>query len=235
MKKRSFTYLLLLMAVHASMGQCIPVPGQNTTITIQGDTYKLFVPNDYATHSGYYFHIAFTGDKQINNQDAGHEQSGKWLQKDNITWNGRVVMNNGDTARFIVLTIPDYGYQPKKYSDAIDTVMKVLGKKTDTTRHHRFSASGIGGGAGRLWGYLTGQGGAASPYPAIFLHTITVSPTFPGVDITARSSRGRHWIWYAASDPDPATPPAAAKALYNVIKGDKRITSQAASCHCSVI
>jgi hypothetical protein len=234
MKKTLLTALAAL-TVFLTSAQFTIDPGVWKIITINGVGYRIFAPADYNTGSNYYFHIAFYGDgeefpSQFNNAVPGN----LFISPHN--WNGEVHMNNGTVAKFIILGIPAQGIQPNMYGAAIDSVFKVLGNKVDINNSNYFSASGFSGGPGRMWTYLID---ASSSKRLLFQNTISMSPTPLGIDVTARSSTGRHWVWYADKDKNPkGTPPSAAINLYNDIgSSEKILTNQILpdSCHCNQI
>lgn len=233
MKQILLTTLAMLLMVLARAQFTID-PGVWKLITINGRTYKIFAPADYATGSNYYFHVAFYGDGQTNGSTLDQQVPGKmFLSPKN--WDGSVHMNNGTVAKFIVLGVPHYGVLPDLYGDAIDSVFKVLGNKVDTSNHQYFSSSGFSGGPGRMFSWLVGSN---SPYRTIFRNTISMSPTWLGTDVTARTQEGNHWVWYSDSDNNSGTPPAAAISLYNDIgSAQKKLTNQHVGfkCHCPTI
>ncbi|MBO9633119.1 MAG: T9SS type A sorting domain-containing protein [Chitinophagaceae bacterium] len=234
MKRILLTTLALLMLVLAR-AQFTVDPGVWKLVTINGRTYKVFVPGDFATGSNYYFHVAFYGDGQTNGSTLDQQEPGNMFTSPR-NWNGTVHMNNGTVAKFIVVGIPNYGVLPEMYGDAIDSVFKVVGNKVDTSDHAHFSSSGFSGGPGRMWSWLIGSN---SPYKTIFRNTISMSPTWVATpNITTRSAEGNHWVWYSDSDNNSGTPPAAAVALYNQIgSSSKKITNQyqPSKCHCATI
>lgn len=217
-----------------AQAQFTPDAGQWKVITISGLTYRIFVPSDYATGSNYYLHVAFWGDGEQTGASLSNQTPGNLFGSPH-NWNGTVTMNDSSVAKFIVFGIPNYGVQPQVYARAVDSVFKVLGSKVDTSQHKFFSSSGFSGGPGRMWDWLINGG---SPNSYLFKNTISQSPTYIGTDVTARSTAGRHWVWYSSKDNNSGTPPQAALNLYADIGSTQKIlTNQfmTDSCHCGRI
>lgn len=222
---------MVLVFAHA---QFTVDPGVWKVITINGLTYRIFVPSDYASGSNYYFHVAFWGDGEKTGASLSNQTPGNLFASPH-NWNGSVTMNDSSVAKFIVFGIPNYGVQSQVYARAVDSVFKVLGSKVDTTTHNFFSTSGFSGGPGRMWDWLVN---GASPYSYLFKNTISQSPTLLGIDVTARSTAGRHWVWYSDSDNNNGTKPMYAVSLYNDIGSMQKILTNQyldSVCHCGKI
>lgn len=231
MKKTLLTFFAALLCLFAT-AQFTVQPGVDKDIVINGINYRIFVPSDYATGSDYYLHIAFYGDgNHVDTNFVKHVPANRFLSPHN--WDGAVHLNNGTVAKFIVFGIPSEGIQPNMYAAAIDSLFKVIGNKVNINDTSRFSASGFSGGPGRMWSYLAES---SSPKRLLFQTTISMSPTDLALDITARSSTGRHWVWYSEDDPNGLTGPEDAQALYDDIgSSNKRITGVEIACHCDAI
>jgi hypothetical protein len=236
MKKLLLTMLSALLLFTAD-AQFSVTPGDWTVITINSLTYRIFVPADYNSGSNYYLHVAFYGDGEQTGASLNAQVPGKFLNDAGTNWNAEITMNNSSVAKFIVFGIPNYGIQPSVYGAAIDSVFKKVGSKVDTSNHNYFSCSGFSGGPGRMWSYLC-DNSLSSPYRLIFQNTISMSPTALGTDVTARSTQGRHWVWYSSEDPNTGTPAYAATNLFaDIGSSEKFITNQdlVTPCHCSAI
>jgi hypothetical protein len=215
-----------------------PVPGSNITITRSGDQYKLFVPSDYATCDSLdlYLHVFYTGD---GTSAAGTENQvmGKWI-KSGGPWNGRVLLNNGDTARVCILSIPGtYGFQPGKYGDVIKWTIESLtrlgtnlGGTTPIPGH--FSVAGLSGGPARAIHWLDQD---TSAIRALFKRGVFMSNTPIGLDFSW-STGGNWFVWWNRSDPNGGTAPIDAINLYVDLNGTKDSASvDIPACHCNTI
>lgn len=237
--KRLLIFVAFLFCAFASVAQPFtPVAGSNITITRSGDPYKLFVTDDYFTcdSTKLYLHVFYAGD---GTSAAGTENQvmGKWI-KSGGPWNGKVLLNNGDTARVCILSIPGtYGYQPEKYGDVIKAVIQSLTRlgtnfsgTTSLTGH--FSVAGLSGGPGRAIHWLDQD---TTNIRALFKRGVWMSPTPIGLDFSW-STGGDWFVWWNRVDPNGGTAPIDAVNLYVDLNGTKDSASVSiAGCHCNTI
>lgn len=235
--KKLLTILLLSFSLITKAQTFSPSPGNNITVTIGGSTYKAFCPSDYLTcdPSDLYFHVFFHGDGTTAS-GSENQVMGKWI-KAGGPWNGRVLLNNGDTARVIILSIPDYTNQPTKYGHAIKTAIQSFtrlatdaGGNTSIPGH--FSMAGLSGGPGRAHAWQVSD---TTVVRTLFKRGVFMSPVFHSGNMTW-SSGGNWFIHWNRLDPNGGTPPSAAIQWYNDILGTKDTLSVAVpGCHCNTI
>lgn len=230
---------LLLFLANVVHGQPFtPTPGSNITITRFGDQYKLFVPDDYLTCDSLdlYLHVFYNGNG-VTAAGTESEVMGKYI-KAGGTWNGKILLNNGDTARMCILSIPGtYGFQPNKYGDVIKWVIQSLtrlgtnfGGTTPIPGH--FSVAGLSGGPGRAIHWLDQDSTAIR---ALFKRGLFISTTPISLDFSW-STGGNWFVWWNRSDPNGGTQPIESVNLYTNLNGSKDSASiDVPACHCSTI
>lgn len=210
----------------------LPSPGDNITVTIGGSTYKAFAPDDYLTcdSTKLRFHVYFSGDGETDGPSTEGTVMGSRVSATGDNWDGRVFMNNGDTLRLIVFSVPNYGVQPDKYATAINDAIASF-TRFDNTQVSYFSIGGLSGGPGRAINWIRN---GTSGWESSFKRTQFSSPTTQSGPWDW-SAGGYHWVWYSSSDPNGGTPPSAATGMYTNLQGVKKITAIDVACHCNTI
>lgn len=184
--------------------------------------------------------LSFTGNGETNCGGVFGDfqtQSPQKLLKDdgNEEWDGRTVRGPGDTIVWEVLTIANTSDNwMGAYASDIDFFFTHIGP-INTSEKWRFHITGLSGGVGRMWGYLTNSQGHNSPYRNIFSTTIGLSGTRPGDEvfnnIPAASVDKRNWVWVGSEDSNPQTDYDENWAVYNQIAGHKYFTLQDGGDH----
>lgn len=231
--------IILLLSITAHAQTFTPSPGNNLTVTIGGSTYKAFCPDDYLTcdPSNLYFMAFFHGDFTST---AGTENQvmGKWI-KSGGPWNGKVLLNNGDTARLCILSIPDYANQAFKYGEAVKTAIQSFSRLNTpidgtTPIPGHFSMAGLSGGTGRIYSWQVNDTTAVR---TLFKRGVIMSPVFMGAS-NSWTSGGNWVVWWSRNDnPLGGTPPNAAVQWYVNLLGTKdSISLGGGVCgHCNTV
>jgi hypothetical protein len=238
--KRIGLVLSLILSYIISFGQTfVPSPGNNITVTIGGSQYKVFTPDDYATCdvNDLYFLVWFHGDGEETASSTENTVMGKWV-KSGGPWNGKVLLNNGDTARLIIFSIPHYGAQPGKYGAAIKDALRSFSRLgvslngTAAVPNSHFSIGGFSGGPGRAISWLRDDTVAVR---SMFKRGVFISPTWISAPYTWSNS-GNWFVFWNRDDPNGGTPSAAAVGLYQNLSGTKdSLSISVPGCHCNTI
>jgi len=168
------------------------------------------------------------GDGQTSITGLTTEAPGKYLNDAGTNWDGKVVRANGDTIQFMVLTLFNNfgGYNPPSIVSDINYFFSNATNLPDTSKHNRYAFSGFSGGPGRMWGTMVESGFV---YANVFGHTLSISPTGIGVDVTAISANKRNKVHRNGDDANVGTPEVAANDLFNDLSGYKDLYKPAAT------
>ncbi len=158
--------------------------------------------------------IHYEGDGETSITGLTSQAPGKYLNDGGTNWDGKVVRANGDTVQFMVLTMFNNfgGYNPATMVTDINYFFTNASNLPDTSKHTRYAISGFSGGPGRMWGTMTQSGFV---YANVFGHTMSISPTGIGVDVTAISYVKRNKVHRNGDDGNVGTPEVAADDLFN--------------------
>lgn len=230
--------ILLLISIGGAAQTFTPSPGNNITVTIGGSQFKVKAPFDYATcdSTKLYFHVFFCGDGETTATSTENTVMGKWI-KSGGPWNSHVLLNNGDTARVIVMSIPAYGNQPLLYGNAIKTAIQSctrlgtgIGGTTPIPGH--FSMGSLSGGVGRIASW---QNNDTTQVRTLFKRGLFMSG--PVITSSFGWSSGGNWFvgWSRNDNPSGGTPPSASVGFYTNLQGTKDSLSFGGSLcgHCN--
>ncbi len=170
--------------------------------------------------------LHFEGDGETNDAGRTTQAPGKYLNDAGTNWDGKVVRANGDTVRYMVLTLYNIGYFPSTYKSDIEYFFTNATNLPDTSVHKYYAMGSFSGGPGRMWGTLLESGFA---YANVIGTTLSVSPTFLGVDVTAISEGKRNVVFRNGDDANGGTPEGAANDLFTDLSGFKSLKKPAAT------
>ena len=164
--------------------------------------------------------IHFEGDGETNSSGLTTQAPGKYLNDAGTNWDMKVIRANGDTIQFMVLTLFNIGYFPSTYKSDIEYFFTNAANLPDTSKHHYYAMGSFSGGPGRMWGTMLESGFV---YANVIGTTLSVSPTFLGVDVTTISANKRNVVFRNGDDANGGTPEGAANDLFNDLSGFKSL------------
>ena len=171
--------------------------------------------------------IHFEGDGETNSAGLTTQAPGKYLNDAGTNWDGKVVRANGDTIKFCIMTIFNtHNYNPSYYAADINYFFANVTNIPDTSKHNRYAISGFSGGPGRMWGTMLESGFV---YANVFGHTMSVSCTSLGTDVTSISAYKRNKVHRNGDDANGGTPEYASDDLFTDLSGYKSIYKPAST------
>lgn len=132
-------------------------------------------------------------------------------------WDGKIVLNNGDTVRWLVISLMNYGNWPPDY--ATDIAYTIEDMDIDTAQHERIHVAGGSGGPGRALNYLNGTN-HSSTYRTVFSTGIWMSCAFVSGSINSEYKVPYNYVWFGTADENGGTPPAQSYALHTALSGN---------------
>lgn len=225
---KSLLTILLFCSLFASAQPGGYVPGTFVNWNFNSRDHGIFIPQGFnsAPDSLKRVHVHMTGLGETNASHLTTEAPGKYLNDLGTNWDGKVVRANGDTIYFAVFYMLYIGYLPTTYASDLNYFFANTANLPDTSKHRYYSIGGFSAGPGSMWGTLKDGG---TPYANVFGTTLSVSPTYLGIDVSTISEGRRNIVFRNGDDANGGTPEGAANDLFTALRGFKSIKKPAST------